>query len=140
MQFGMSAAWATQILLHRYQHFCYIFPHTEQLSGHIQWATTFEDLPLTSPPGAGAVTEKAVLQVQLPGSNAFAVPHIFIKSCDGKPLLASSLLKIRFADPASSVEPHTKISFSWLGESHTLEPGIEFLLRPAALTEKLVRA
>ncbi len=140
MQFGMSAAWATQILLHRYQNFCHIFPHTEQLSGHIQWATTFDDLPVTSPPGAGAGPEKAVLQVQVPGSDDFAVPHLFIKSCDGKPLLESSLLKIRVDDPAGSIGANGEVIFSWRGESHTLQPGIEFLLRPAALSDKLVRA
>ena len=140
MQFGMSSAWATQILLYRYQHFCYIFPHTEQLRGHIQWATTLENIPDTSPPGAGAISEKALLEVQVPGSNGFDVPHLFAKSCDGKPLLDSALIKLRFDNPAGSVEANGDIIFTWRGESHILKSGTWFMLRPSAESGKLALA
>lgn len=140
MQFGMSAAWATQILLYRYQHFCYIFPHTKELCGHIQWATTFNDMPLPAPPGAGAVSEEAVLQVVVPGSSVFDIPRLLLKSNDGKPLLESANLKVRFDSTARSVTAAGKVILYWKNESYRLRPGVEYVLKPQSSSEKLMRA
>jgi hypothetical protein len=138
MQFGMSSAWVTQILLCRYQHFCYIFPGTRELSGYIQWATTPDQVPAVSPPTVEPAPQGAVLQVEVPGINAYRVPKLFLKSGDDKPLLQSAILNVRFEDLAGCTSRSGCIYFTWQGERFQMEPDKKYQIRPFAETEKLM--
>lgn len=141
MQFGMSSAWAIQIILCRYQHFCYIFPETRELCGQIQWAATFDRLPRLSPPSVEAAPEGAVLQVRANGgAHVYDLPRLNLKSKDGKPLLESTLLGFSFEEPANWSGQCCPITFTWQGESYDVQSGQNYLLRPFALSDKLSSA
>lgn len=140
MQFGMSSAWATQILLCRYQHFRYIFSDTTGISGHIQWATTFDQSPVLSPPSVEEDPQNPVLQVHVPGAYAYSLPKLFIQSRDGKPLLESEVISFRFEDPAGCTDCKGSIVFTWRGEKFPVVAGKSFMLRPFAGSGKLTEA
>ncbi len=140
MQFGMSSAWATQILFCRYQHFSFIFPHTMEMTGHIQWAGTFDQAPVMSPPSVEPAPHEAVLRVEMRGKHAYDVPKLNLKSRDGKPLLRSALLALRFDDPTGRLDRSDKIVFSWRGEDYHVEGGKEYLLKPTDLKKKMSSA
>jgi len=123
-QFGMSSAWAMQILLSRYQQFRYLFNDTQNIEGYIRCADVFGDYHRTSPPGTGEQNKKAVLYVETPG---FEVPHMSLQSADGKSLIQSSLVDVQFTDPYHNL--HTKyVTLYWhknrfnltIGERHRL--------------------
>ncbi len=135
LQFGMTSAWMTQVLLYRYQRFCYIFSDTKEVCGHIQWADFFNGASTYTPPGSRTESGKAVLEVQVIGSSA-KVPLLFLKSEDGKPLLRSSLLRVRLDEPAGSVGGEGKAILFWRGESYKLRMGKEFRLSLLGQTSK----
>lgn len=130
MQFGMSSGWATQIVFYRYQHFCYIFPDTKSLEGHIQWAATFDQMPVLSPPSVELAPREAVLQVFTPGGHKYNVPKLSLQSGDGKPLLESELLLLRCEDSCDFSGQEDMISFTWKGESFQIMPGKNYRLKP----------
>jgi len=140
MQFGMSSAWATQIIFCRYQHFRYLFEDTKELKGHIQWATTFDCSPGLSPPSVEETPENAVLNVNVPGEHAYDVPKLYLKSNDGRPLLESSLLSLRFENPAGCLDQSCTIDFTWRGERYRVGLNKNYQLRPFAQTGKLSSA
>jgi len=137
MQFGMSSGWATQIVFCRYQHFRYIFPETKEISGHIQWATTIDREPVLSPPSVEIKPRKAVLQVNLPGKISYNVPRIILNSGDGKPLLESMHLRLRFEDSNGFVGQDDLIDFIWRGEKFQVRPGKDYHLKPFASSGKI---
>ncbi len=137
MQFGMSSAWATQILFYRYQHFCYIFPETKMISGYLQWATTFDQVPVLSPPSVEAAPREAILQVRVPGAHAYDLPKMTLESGDGRPLLQSALLKLYFEESSRFASSGNLVDFSWRGENYQLHMGKSYLLKPFARSEKL---
>ncbi len=140
MQFGMSSGWATQMVFCRYQHFRYIFPETKELSGHVQWAATFDQPPSLSPPSVDENPKEAVLKVNVNGEHAYDVPKIIFKSKDGKALLESSLLYLRFENPAGCLAADCGITFTWQGESFQVELNKDYILRPQAESGKLSSA
>ncbi len=140
MQFGMSSAWATQMMFYRYQHFRYIFPETKELYGHIQWAGTFEHTPSLSPPSVDEDPEEAVLKVDVIGEHTYDVPKLIMRSGDGRPLLESSLLRLRFENPAGCIAPDCEIDFMWQGESYRVGLNKDYMLRPYARSGKLSSA
>ena len=140
MQFGMTSAGATQILFCRYQHFRYIFPETTELEGHIQWATTFDQETVLSPPGVEESPQKAIMQVEVKGDHAYNVPKLILKSCDGRSLLESSLLSLRFENPAGCIDQNCPIKFTWNGESFQVGLDNDYMLRPFARSRKLSSA
>ncbi len=140
MQFGMSSAWATQIVFCRYQHFRYLFNDTRELKGHIQWATTFDSDPGLSPPSVEESPQHAVLEVNVPGEHAYDVPKLILKSNDGRPLLESSLLSLRFEDPACCLNQNCNILFTWRGESYWVGLNRTYQVRPFARSGKLSSA
>jgi len=129
MQFGMSSAWAIQILYCRYQHFCYIFPETRELTGYIQWATTFDHSPRLSPPSVESEPDEAVLQVDLPGGQGYDLPKLNFKSLDNKPLLLSSELSLRFDISAVRSNQDDEIVFNWMGQRYNVKPEMNYILR-----------
>lgn len=137
MQFGMSSAWATQIILCRYQHFCYIFPETTELCGQIQWATTFDQAPRLSPPSVETAPEGATLQVCAPETHSYDLPRLSMQSRDGKPLLESGLIMISFEDPVNYPGHDCPICFTWQGEKYRVQADKNYLLRPFAQSDKL---
>jgi len=140
MQFGMTSAGATQIIFCRYQHFRYIFPETTELCGHIQWATTFDQMPLLSPPSVEESPQTAILHVNVTGEHAYKVPKLILKSCDGRSLLESSLLSLRFENPAGCIDQDSSVIFTWQGESFQVRLDNNYVLRPFARTGKLSSA
>ncbi len=140
MQFGMSSGWATQIIFYRYQHFRYLFPHTMEISGHIQWAATFDQAPTLSPPSVELAPREAVLQVHVPGGHKYDVPKVSLKSGDGKPLLRSSLILISCEDTCHFVSDHRQVTLVWQGESYRIRPDRNYRLRPFAASDKLTVA
>ncbi len=140
MQFGMSSAWAMQIVMCRYQHFRYIFQDTKELSGHIQWAAGFDCLPELSPPSVEESAQNAVLKVEVPGEHSYDVPMLHLKANDGRPLLESSLISLRFENPAGCIEQKSPVIFTWRGESYRVRLDTSYLLKPFAHTGKLSSA
>ncbi len=140
MQFGMSSAWATQISFCRYQHFRYLFKDTKELKGHIQWATTFDHDPGLSPPSVEESPENAVLKVNIPGEQTYDVPMLWLKSNDGRPLLESSFLSLRFENPAGCLPRDCSIEFTWRGDRYTVRLNTNYQLRPFAQSGKLSSA
>lgn len=137
MQFGMTAAGATQIILCRYQHFRYIFPDTQELNGHIQWATTFDQQPVLSPPSVEESPEEAVLKIDASGEHIYDVPKLVMKSRDGRPLLESTLLSLRLENPAGCIGKDSLINFTWRDECFQVRLNNTYLLRPYAQSGKL---
>ena len=137
LQFGMSSGWATQIIFYRYQHFRYLFPDTMEISGHIQWAATFEQVPILSPPSVELAPREAVLQVHVPGGHKYDVPKISLKSGDGKPLLEATLILINCEDACHFVPEETSITLIWKGESYQIRPNQNYRLKPLASSGKL---
>lgn len=140
MQFGMSSGWATQIIFYRYQHFCYIFPDTKQISGHIQWAATFDQVPVLSPPSVELAPREAVLQMLTPGGHKYNVPKLSLQSGDGKPLLESKLLLLKCEDSCDFTGRDDMVTFTWKGESFQIIPGRNYRLKPFASSDKLSSA
>ncbi len=140
MQFGMSSAWATQIVFCRYQHFRYLFEDTKELSGHVQWATTFNRMPELSPPSVEESPQDAILKVNVYGEHAYNVPKLILKSNDGRPLLESSLLNLRFENPAGCFDQNCTIEFTWRGESYRVKLNTNYQLRPFAQSGKISSA
>ncbi len=140
MQFGMSSAWATQMLCCRYQHFRYIFAETRELVGHIKWAAGFDCVTVHSPPGIEAHPQNPVLLVEAAGEHSYDVPKLVLKSTDGRPLVDSSLLSLRLENPAGSLDPGSEIVFTWQGERYKVKLDKNYLLRPYASEDKLVSA
>ncbi|HED23797.1 MAG TPA: hypothetical protein ENN91_01575, partial [Firmicutes bacterium] len=128
MQFGMSSAWAIQIASCRYQHFRYIFPDTGELSGHIRWADTFDSVPAFSPPSVEAGPYHALMQIRVTGGNSHCVPHINLKSIDGKPLLDAQKIQVLFEVPGGSIKNKGEIEFTWRDCSYRLQPNKEYLI------------
>ncbi len=140
MQFGMSSGWATQIVFCRYQHFRYIFPETKQISGHIQWAATFDREPVLSPPGVEEEPRQAVLQVEVPRVHVYNIPKIFMESVDDRPLLESNHLKLRFEDSSRFISDDQLINLTWKGEVFQVRPNKNYWLKPFASSDKLSSA
>jgi len=140
MQFGMSSAWATQIVFCRYQHFRYLFADTKELKGHIQWATTFDHMPRLSPPSVEESAQDAVLNVDVSGEHAYDVPKIILKSNDGRPLLDSTLLSLRFENPAGCLDQNSTVHFAWRGQCYQARLNTNYQLRPYAPSGKLSSA
>ncbi len=132
MQFGMTSGWATQMIFYRYQHFRYIFPETKEINGYIQWAATFKEEPVLSPPSIEVEPRKAVLQVDVPGEHGYNVPRLILKSGDGRPLLESTHLRLRFEDSNGFAEPGDVINFTWKGENFRVRPDQDYHLKPFA--------
>jgi hypothetical protein len=130
MQFGMSSAWATQIIYCRYQHFRYIFPETDCLEGYIQWASAYGDKQALSPPGIEKSPRDAVLQVKAPVGSSYNMPRITMHSEDTKPLLDSKVIRVRFDDPANYFSEKGAICFTWMGKGYTALPGLDYYLNP----------
>jgi hypothetical protein len=130
MQFGMSSAWATQITYCRYQHFRYIFADTDRLEGHIQWATSFGNNQVLSPPGIEESPRSAVLHVKAPEGSNYNIPRITMYSEDAKPLLDAKLIRVRFDDSAGYFREKGSICFTWKGKEFTAIPGRDYYLRP----------
>ena len=131
MQFGMTSAWITQILLCRYQRFRYIFPETMELKGRIQWASTFdEEEPVYSPPGAGLAPEKALLKLHPGSGDGFNIPWLHMKSADGKPLLQASRVKVCLEEAEGTPEGEKtgELMLTWKEREYQLHTGQEFLL------------
>jgi hypothetical protein len=123
-QFGMSSAWAMQILLSRYQQFRYLFNETQSIEGYIRCADVFGDYPHTSPPGAAQQNNKAMLYVETPGHE---VPHMSLQSADGKSLTQSSLVDVQFTDPYNNF--HAKnVTLYWQGNRFNLTIGVRHRL------------
>ncbi len=118
-QFGMSSAWAMQILLSRYQQFRYLFSDTQNIEGYVRCADVFGDYPRTSPPGMGQQNNKAVLYVE---SSGHEVPHLSLQSADGKPLIQSSLMDVQLTDPYNNFHKKT-VTLYWQGNRFNLKIG-----------------
>lgn len=118
-QFGMSSAWAMQILMSRYQQFSYLFEDTTQITGYIRSADTFGDYQSTSPPSAAPLNNNAVFYVETPGHE---LPHMSLQSADGKPLIQSSLVDVQFTDPHNNLLTE-QIDLYWQGERFRLPIG-----------------
>lgn len=132
MQFGMSSAWATQIIYCRYQHFRYIFPETDRIEGYIQWAALYGDKQAFSPPGIEESPRGAVLKVQAPVGSSYKIPRITMQSEDAKPLLDAKVIRMRFDDPAGYYGEKKSICFTWKGKGYSALPGLDYYLRPRA--------
>ncbi len=128
LQFGMSSAWITQILLCRYQRFRYILPDTRQVYGYVQWADTWDKELLASPPTAGPVPDDALLQVRVNDTSPFKTPLLDMRSQDGEPLLRSRLIKIYLDHPVEGTLQDGKVELWWKGKNYTLRLRVEELI------------
>ncbi|MDW7730030.1 MAG: trehalase family glycosidase [Bacillota bacterium] len=137
MQFGMSSAWATQIVFYRYQHFRYIFPDTNRIEGHIQWATTFDRVSALSPPCAEENPCEAIMQVSTNGSHHFNLPKIRLASSDNRALLKSEQLRLRFEDPNGFTGSEGKVTFIWKGEAFEVSLARDYCFRPEDQNNKM---
>ena len=111
-----------------------------EISGHIQWATTFDQTPTLSPPSVELAPREAVLQVHVPGGHKYDVPKISLKSGDGKPLLESELILISCEDTCNFVTDNELVTLIWRGESYQIRPDQNYRLKPFARSEKLSNA
>jgi hypothetical protein len=118
-QFGMSSAWAMQILLSRYQQFRYLFNDTQYIEGYIRCADVWGDYQQTSPPGMGQQDKKAMLYVE---TSDHEVPHITLQSADGKPLIDSLLVDVQFTDSYNNLNTKNVILY-WQGNRFNLTVG-----------------
>lgn len=140
MQFGMSSAWATQIVFYRYQHFRYIFPETKKVEGHIQWAASINNSSVLSPPSVEEKPNDALLQVRTSRSHHYNLPKILLNSDDGKPLLESERLKLRFEDPNCFSGANGIIMFSWRNESFKVRLSTDYIFSPYAESDRMREA
>lgn len=117
-QFGMSSAWAMQILLSRYQQFRYIFSDTHHIEGYIRSADVFDKIGETSPPGLGRQSV-ALFYVE---SHGQGTPHIRLESADGKPLRESALVDVRCMDPYRNLTSGSVVLY-WQGNRYHVNVG-----------------
>ncbi len=130
MQFGMSSAWAIQILLRRYQRFSYILPDTRELYGHIKWAATPECFSPVSPPGLLAAPVQYKMKVKIEGVDSHKnVPYIYLKSTDGLPLVKTKCMQLYIDSSSMPILQERKVEFSWLDQTFMIHPGVTYQLR-----------
>ncbi len=73
----------------------------------------------------------------MPGKISYNVPRIILNSGDGKPLLESMHLRLRFEDSNGFVGQDDLIDFIWRGEKFQVRPGKDYHLKPFASSGKI---